>query len=125
MNNNAMNNTMCNRMNYKMNYPMNTPRPFSEAMDMINSIYGKNKALEAENERLKIELGESKKREIDLSNLNESEIQTVLSGKKIVPRLLFEAIQRMDNSYDFYCKDRVSGTMTPIKTEYSAKHFNL
>lgn len=114
------NNTVYNRMNYRMNYPINNPRPFSEAMDMINSIYGKSKALEAENERLKIELGELKKKEIDLNNLKESEIETVLSSNKIAPRLLFEAIQRIDNRYQFICEDRVTGTTTRIKTEYSA-----
>ena len=53
----------------------------------------------------------------DLTKLSESEIDTILKTNKVPPRILFNAIKRIDSRYSFICKDSITGLVTPIKTE--------
>lgn len=57
------------------------------------------------------------KRKVDLTNLSEKEIETVLSSRKIQPRMLFNALKSRDSRYTFFCYDSVLGNMFPIKAE--------
>lgn len=100
-----------------------TTEPLSEEMLIVNAInaaYERNRSLQMENESLKSKINELQRDEVNLNNLKEREIQTVLSSNKIPPRLLFEAIQRIDNRYQFYCVDSFTGMTSQIKTEFSA-----
>ena len=56
-------------------------------------------------------------RKVDLTNLSEKEIETVLSSRKIQPRMLFNALKSRDSRYTFFCYDSVLGNMFPIKAE--------
>lgn len=94
--------------------------PLYQLADSLNDIAAQTDSQKAEYEARIAEL-ESRlakaERKIDLTDLSEKEIETVLSSKKVQPRMLFNALKSRDSRYSFYCYDSVLGNMFPIKTE--------
>lgn len=88
-----------------------------KALENLSSIRLRDIEQQREIKRLKAELQEFKGREIDLETLSEREIEMVLKSNKIPPRLLFEAIARIEDRYTFFASDKVSGQTYPIKIE--------
>ena len=94
--------------------------PLYQLADSLNDIAAQMDSQRAEYEariadlESKLEKGE---RKIDLTDLSEKEIETVLSSKKVQPRMLFNALKSRDSRYSFFCYDSVLGNMFPIKTE--------
>jgi len=90
-----------------------------KAMENLSSIRLRDIEQQSEIKRLKAELQGLKGREIDLESLSEREIEKVLKSNMIPPRLLFEAIARIEDRYTFFASDNVSGQTYPIKIESS------
>ena len=81
----------------------------TRVQDYKDAIY----ILEEENKELRAKLEGSK----DITKLSEREIETVLKYNSIPPRLLFDAIKRIDDRYTFTCHDNVSGLTHSIVSE--------
>lgn len=81
----------------------------TRVQDYKDAIY----ILEEENKELRAKLEGSK----DITKLSEREIETVLKHNSIPPRLLFDAIKRIDDRYTFTCHDNVSGLTHSIVSE--------
>lgn len=88
----------------------------NDALNKIIEEYkGKISTLEEENKTLKAKTETTK----DITKLTEREVETVLKFNSIPPRLLFDAIKRIDDRYTFTCYDNVSGLTHSIVSEES------
>lgn len=89
---------------------------FDKTADAFSYIQEAIDSRDKEIARLQSELSELKRTK-SLDNLSERDIKYVLDNNEIAPRLLFEAIAKIDGRYIFSAYDTTTGLTSTIKTQ--------